>query len=145
MDDDRGRTRIADKASCLISRWRPEPNRLWHAGFKPFTPKPGAVYLLNVSFALKKDQRWASAGYEVAAAQFELPLAAPAAVANSAAMPALKLAETATNITVKGNGFAVVFNKETGTFSQLTRDGKNLLVDGGGTAVASLACAASDR
>jgi beta-galactosidase len=100
-------------------------------GFKSFTPKPGAAYHLNVSFALKKDQRWAKAGYEVAAAQLTLPQAA-AAVADSAAMSALKLIEAGTNITITGHGFQAVFDKETGTFSQLSRDGQNLLVDGAG-------------
>lgn len=100
--------------------------------FKPFTAKAGAVYLADVSFTLKKDQRWAKAGYEVAHMQFPMPQAAPAMAANAAPMPALKFAEAGTNITITGQGFQAVFDKETGTFSQLSRDGKNLLVDGAG-------------
>ena len=102
------------------------------AAFKRFTPKPGAVYYLNVSFALKKDQRWAKAGYEVAAAQFGLPQSALAEAADSAAKSALQFTEAGHTITVIGQEFQAVFDKETGTFSQLCRDGKDLLVDGAG-------------
>jgi beta-galactosidase len=101
-------------------------------GLKPFAPKPGAVCLLDVSFALKKDQRWAKAGHEVAHAQFLMPQAVPAPAANPATMPGLKLNETGKLITVAGRDFEVVFDRETGTFSQLKRDGKSLLVEGAG-------------
>jgi beta-galactosidase len=99
---------------------------------KPFTPKPGALYLMDVSFTLKKDQRWAKSGYEVAHAQFAMPQTAQAVTPNASDMPSLQLAEEGTNVTITGKGFQVVFNKDAGTFSQLIRDGKKLLVDGSG-------------
>ncbi|HLP78130.1 MAG TPA: glycoside hydrolase family 2 TIM barrel-domain containing protein, partial [Candidatus Paceibacterota bacterium] len=97
---------------------------------KPISPKPGATYLLDVSFTLKKKQLWAKAGYEVAHAQFSMPQVAPALVVT--AQPVLKLTEAGNAITVSGKGFEAVFDKETGTFSQLKRDGKELLVQGAG-------------
>ena len=41
----------------------------------------GAEYFLRVSFTLAKDELWAKAGYEVAAAQFKLPVQVPAVAA----------------------------------------------------------------
>jgi beta-galactosidase len=102
------------------------------AAFKPLAPRPGAWYALDVSFTLKKDERWAKAGYEVAHAQFSMPQTATRVAVNTAAMPELKLVEAGTNITITGKGFQVVFDKTSGTFSQLIRDGKNLLLEGAG-------------
>jgi len=101
-------------------------------GLKPFEKKPGAVYMLNVSFTLNQKQIWAKAGYEVAAAQFTMPQVAPAIAADVSAMSALQLNESGDDIKVTGSGFQIVFDKSTGTFSQLSRDGKNLLIDRGG-------------
>jgi beta-galactosidase len=100
--------------------------------FKRFSPKPGALYHLNVSYRLNKDQLWAKAGFEVAAAQFELPFAIPSPVPEVDTMPPLQLRETSQTITVTGKGFEAVFDKQTGTFAQLKRDGKDILVPGGG-------------
>jgi beta-galactosidase len=99
--------------------------------FKKIQPKPGAEYFLRVSFVLAKDQRWARAGYEMAAAQFQLPVAAPALMA-VAPMPELKLDETGGQITIAGKGFQVVFDKTQGTISQLVRDHENILAANGG-------------
>ncbi len=101
-------------------------------GFKKFTPKPGAEYDLRISFTLAKDQIWAKAGYEVAAAQFKLPQQLPAVAVNPAAMPAVHLQDTGDIITVTGKGFSVTFDKATGTIAQLVRDGKPLLIANGG-------------
>jgi beta-galactosidase len=110
----------------------PDAEQVVSLALKPITPEPGAMYLLDVSFKLKKDQRWAKAGHEVAHAQLPMPQTAPAVVANPATMPPLKFAEAGNRITISGKGFEALFNKETGTFSQLSRDGKELLVDGAG-------------
>lgn len=101
-------------------------------GLKPFTPKPGAVYLMDVSYALKKNQRWAKAGYEVAHAQFAMPQPTPAPAVSASAMPPLQFTDSGNAITVSGRAFTASFDKETGTFSQLTRDGRNLLANGAG-------------
>ncbi len=100
--------------------------------FKKFTPKPGAEYDLRVAFTLKHRELWAKAGYEIAAGQFKLPVQAPALAAPPASMPPVHLAEDDHTITVTGDGFSVSFDKTTGTISQLARDGKELLVAGGG-------------
>lgn len=100
--------------------------------FKKFQPKAGAAYHLRVSFTLAQNQLWAKKGYEVSAAQFQLPLKAEATPLAADQLPPLKLADGENQIAVTGKGFEVVFDKTTGTISQLVRDGKNLLISGGG-------------
>jgi beta-galactosidase len=100
--------------------------------YKKIAPKPGAEYFLRVAFTETKDRLWAKAGYEMAAAQFKLPVEAPASVADSANMRPVKLAQDARQITVTGNGFSIVFDKTKGTIAQLNRDGVNLLMADGG-------------
>ncbi len=105
------------------------------AAFKKITLKPGAEYFLRVSFTLAQDERWAKKGYEIAEAQFVLPVAAPASVADAAAMKPLKFDQDAEQIRITGSGFSVVFDKAEGTIRQLSRDGVNLLLPGGGPKV----------
>ncbi|HYG33245.1 MAG TPA: glycoside hydrolase family 2 TIM barrel-domain containing protein, partial [Clostridia bacterium] len=101
------------------------------ATLKPITPKPGAEYYLRVSFTLANKQQWAKAGYEVAAAQFKLPVQ-NAAVASTARVKPVTLEESGNQITVRGDGFSVVFDKAEGTLVQLARNQANLLVPQGG-------------
>jgi beta-galactosidase len=95
-------------------------------------PKPGAEYFLNLSFTMKQDDRWAKKGFEVAAAQFKLPVSRPAAFADPAAMKPVELKQDGQTATVAGDGFKVVFDKASGTMSRLERDGVNLLAPDGG-------------
>ena len=95
-------------------------------------PKPGAEYFLRVGFRLQKAESWAPAGYEVAAAQCKLPPAAPAVVASPAQMKPLALEQNERQITVRGDGFTVAFDRAEGGLSQLTRNGVSLLCAGGG-------------
>ncbi len=123
---------VIDKGSIGTLDLAPGAEQTAALGFKKFTPKPGATYDLRVSFALAKDQRWAKAGYEIAAAQFQLPTQTPAIAVNPTTMPAVQLQDRNDTITIAGKGFAVTFDKTKGTISQLTRDRKNLLVADGG-------------
>ncbi len=99
---------------------------------KKITPVPGAEYLLRVSFTLAKDQLWAKAGYEVASAQFRLPIEARTSAADTTKSKPIKLEQTEAQITVSGERFAVTFDKTDGSISKLVRDGVNLLTTGGG-------------
>jgi beta-galactosidase len=100
--------------------------------FKKFQPKAGAAYHLRVAFTLAQDERWAKKGYEIAAEQFQLPIKVEAQPLATDKLPGLKLNDAQTEITVTGQGFEVVFDKTTGTISQLVRDQKSLLIPGGG-------------
>jgi beta-galactosidase len=98
--------------------------------FGKIVPKPGADYFLRVSFTLAKNQLWAKAGFEIAAAQFKLPV--ETAAIGGGKMNALKLKQTDSQFIVDGTNFSVVFDKAEGTISQLTSKNQNLLTAGGG-------------
>jgi len=101
-------------------------------GIKKMTPNPGSEYHLRVSFELAKDEKWAKAGYEIASAQYKLPMGVAAFAQDVSTMSEVKISQTDTNITVAGKHFSVVFDKETGTLSKLVADQTNILASGGG-------------
>jgi beta-galactosidase len=91
----------------------------------------GAEYFLRISFALATDHIWAIRGFELASEQFKVPIEAPA-VKPSTTLNPVNLTQNEKEITFKGSGFTVVFDKVTGTFSNLEKNGSNiLLIDGG--------------
>jgi beta-galactosidase len=92
---------------------------------------PGAEYFLRVSFALANDQVWAKKGFEMASQQFELPVEALAVTAAPTINP-VTLIPGQTDVTVKGTGFSVVFDKVSGTFTSLEKNGVNILLKDGG-------------
>jgi beta-galactosidase len=102
------------------------------ASFKNISPKPGAEYFLRVAFTLGKDEVWAKAGFEVAAAQFKLPVEMPAIAVVAEKMKSLKLQENSSQIAVIGEGFSVIFDKTEGVISQLMQNQVNLLAANGG-------------
>ena len=110
----------------------PQAEKTLTLPIQTIAPKAGAVYHLNVSVALAKDESWAKAGYEIAGGQIEMPVAAPAPVSSLAAMKPLQLTRDGDNVSVSGDGFQVVFDAVTGAITQLARDGTNVLRPGGG-------------
>ncbi|MCS7337519.1 MAG: DUF4981 domain-containing protein [Verrucomicrobiae bacterium] len=94
---------------------------------KPFKPAPGVEYFIELSFRLKSDMPWASAGHEIAWDQFKLPDAAPAKVVKATTAPRLRLAETETNAVVFGKRFSVVFDKVAGTLASWKLDDAELV------------------
>jgi len=95
-------------------------------------PKPGTEYYLNISFTLKQATAWAEKGFEIAAAQFGLPVTIPAAVADDSSMKPLRLAQNAKSVTVTGDGFEIIFDPSSGTMVSLARNGVNVLAAKGG-------------
>jgi beta-galactosidase/evolved beta-galactosidase subunit alpha len=64
-----------------------------------------------VRFTRAEETRWAPAGFEVGAAQFDVPFQAPAPIVRPvAAMPALRWDESPTAVTAEGAGFRLVFD-----------------------------------
>ncbi|PTR01159.1 beta-galactosidase [Mucilaginibacter yixingensis] len=92
--------------------------------------KPGAEYLLHISYRLKQNTLWAKAGYEIAAEQFELPVQHALPVAHNGGQ--LNYTDNDGTITVNGGGFSVVFDKQAGTLSSLKTNGHELLQTDGG-------------
>jgi beta-galactosidase len=123
---------VIDQGAVGTLNLMPGTERSVTIGFKKFAPKAGAQYDLRVSFLLAKDQMWAKAGYEIAAEQFKLPTLIPALVRNATGMAPVHLQDAGGTIAITGKDFSVSFDKTTGAISQLVRDGKKLLIAGGG-------------
>jgi beta-galactosidase len=110
---------------------QPGASTVVHVPVSRIKPRPGKEYFLQVSLVLARNEIWAKAGYEVATAQFELPIHASAVKSAATDLPALQL-QRGERITVQGRGFSVVFDKASGKIAEISRDGKQLLVAQGG-------------
>ena len=93
-------------------------------------PKAGAEYFVRVSYTQKTKTLWADKGYEVASAQFKLPINTPPVVEPKVTQ-SIKLKQNAQSVTITGNGFLVGFDKKTGFMNQLIKNGTNLLTADG--------------
>ncbi len=89
--------------------------------------KPGAEYLLTVSFTLAKDTVWAKAGHRVAWDQLAVPWDVPATEALQAA-GTLKLNKSREAFEVAGEGFTVTFSRKSGLLESYRFGDKELLV-----------------
>ena len=88
-------------------------------------------YFLRISFSLANENVWAKKGFEIVSEQFKLPVE-DLAVKPVTAVDPVNLIQTDKEITVKGSGFTVVFDKVAGTFSNLEKNGINMLLKDGG-------------
>jgi beta-galactosidase len=93
-------------------------------------PKAGAEYFLRISYKQKEKTLWADKGFEVATAQFKLPVNTPPVVEAKVAQP-VKLVQNEQTATVSGKDFSVSFDQKTGFMNQLTQKETNLLVADG--------------
>ncbi|NOW95338.1 glycoside hydrolase family 2 TIM barrel-domain containing protein [Mucilaginibacter sp. SG564] len=94
--------------------------------------KPDAEYFLRISFTYKADKMWAKKGFEAASQQLEFPAKTIALKKDPASEQALELSNGNNEIKVKGKNFKIEFDKKTGTFSKLEKNGENVLEDNGG-------------
>jgi beta-galactosidase len=124
--------RVIDRGQLAPLQLAPGKETVLALPLKQIAPKPGALYCLNLSFKLAKTERWANAGYEVAAGQFTLPRQAPAQPIAPLNLKPLKLDDSNARIIISGEGFSVAFDKAAGVLSQLTRNRVNLLAPNGG-------------
>jgi beta-galactosidase len=99
--------------------------------YKTSKTNKGSEYFLRVSFALANDQLWAKKGFELVSEQFILPVEA-LAIKPIITMNPVNMIPGDKEITVKGSGFTVVFDKVSGTFSSLEKNGVNMLLRDGG-------------
>ena len=97
----------------------------------PFTKPPlkaGAEYWLKITSALTKNASWARQGHVVAWDQFKVPLKVPAAAGlDIAAMPPVKLRQSAEAFTVSGKDFQLAIGKTSGAIESLTFNGRQLI------------------
>lgn len=96
-------------------------------GLKPITPKPGAEYLLTVTFALADDKPWGPRGSQLAWDQFELPGTKAEAPATAENLPAIKLSEDPDDLVVSNDSFSIAIHKMSGAIASYNVGGKELL------------------
>lgn len=94
--------------------------------------KPDAEYFLRVSFVYKADKMWAKKGFEAASQQLEFPAKNIVLKKDPASEQTLELSNGNSEIKVKGKNFKIEFDKKTGTFDKLEKNGENVLEDNGG-------------
>ncbi|MBS7564799.1 DUF4981 domain-containing protein [Mucilaginibacter sp. Bleaf8] len=95
-------------------------------------PKAGAEYHIRVSFELADAEQWAPKGFEVAWQQIPVPVKTPLLSAKSLDKGTLTLKENNDVIDITGKTFALSFSRKDGTFTKMVKNGKNVLLPGGG-------------
>ncbi len=93
-------------------------------------PKAGAEYFLRISYRQKENTLWAEKGYEVATAQFRLPINTPPIVSAKITQP-VTLLQNEQLVKVSGKDFYVSFDKKTGFIDQLVKNKNNLITPNG--------------
>ncbi len=93
--------------------------------------KPGAEYWLDFSFKLSRNEIWADAGFEIAAAQFKIPFPVPShPAADTSSIPGLSLSDAGDSLVVNNTNLRLVFNKKSGTILSYEYAGLKLLETG---------------
>ena len=115
-----------------IPRIMPGKEAIVSIPFKIAKVNQGSEYFLNISFSLAADQLWAKKGFEIASQQFLIPVKNITPDTKTAAMNPVRLTVTDNEINIAGTGFTVVFDKQSGTFSRLEKNGINILRSDGG-------------
>ena len=95
---------------------------------KDINIKTGAKYYLNISYKLKYSTPFAQSGYELANAQFILPFYKEGA--NILPYGSLNLQEKCGVLFIEGNNFEMQFDLVKGYIKNITRDNKNIILDG---------------
>jgi len=119
-----------DKGTIKFRQINPRGIGWANIPYKVEHPKAGAEYFVRVSYTQKEKTLWADKGFEVAVAQFKLPVNTPPVVETKAKQP-VKLVQNAESVTVSGKKFSVRFDKKTGFMDQLAQNGINLLAADG--------------
>jgi beta-galactosidase len=101
-------------------------------GLPALTAEPGVEYFLNVSFALRREVKWAPRGFEIAWEQWPLPLPATPPVPPStsdvpAASTPLWMVDSAPFVRISGRDFALVFDRLNGVMTSYAYRGVTLL------------------
>ena len=88
----------------------------------------GATYYLNISYVLKNDLNWAKANYELATAQFELPIK----IEKLKIYPnsSLEIIKDNYKLIAKGDEFKVVFDLVKGNIIEIVKDNYKIVEKG---------------
>ena len=93
-------------------------------------PDMEGMYHLNLSLEMKEATVWANAGHVVAREQIPLRYGKPTLMAADTKPSTLSVNESATQINVKGEGFTFAISKQTGAVTELSYNGKPIIVTG---------------
>lgn len=93
----------------------------------PEVSKQSAEYILTVSLHLKNDTIWAQKGHELTFEQFVIPTGKAALENPSVNFPETKVQVGENDVTIKGECFHVVFNKNNGALESYSFNGTHLL------------------
>ncbi|CQR47249.1 Beta-galactosidase [Paraliobacillus sp. PM-2] len=89
----------------------------------------GAEYFVNVSFYLSESTNWADKGHEIARGQMKLSDRETESIDETNMNP-MEVTEDGNLLTVKGDYFDIVFDKEQGTISNYHYNGVEIIKDG---------------
>ena len=84
-------------------------------------PEPGVEYFLNIKARLKFGWNMLEAGAELAAEQLKLPVFVAAEQMDVTVFPKLSIAETEQVLTIKGEDFAMGFDKTAGVMTRFAK------------------------
>lgn len=88
----------------------------------------GADYYVNFSYVLKEDCKWAKAGYELATAQFKLPI--ESGKIEVVPVGDLVVEKNEYKLIAKGNNFNVTFDLVKGNIIEIIKDGVRIVEEG---------------
>ena len=91
--------------------------------------QPDKEYQLNIYYQLKNEEPFLPKGYEIAAEQFVVS-SLPAKVFYPASKAKLKVEQTATQCSITGNNFSVVFNLQQGILASYKLKGQEIIQQG---------------
>ncbi len=109
----------------------PQTSKIVTVNYGTVTPQAGVEYWLEISIQLAQATLWADAGHEAAWEQLQVPFTTdPISPVDPSQMPALTMNDSGNEVTVSNADLTVVFDKTTGTLSQYTYKGTDLIVEG---------------
>ena len=95
----------------------------------PETTNPNSEYLITFRALLKEDTLWGAAGEVIAVEQFPLQLETEWVSPDEADAPAIETSEDDAALRVSGDGFSVVFDKQSGGVKEYTYEGETIVTD----------------
>jgi beta-galactosidase len=110
-----------------------DPGKSAHAVIPIEEPgvEPGADYRLRIGFSLRKDERFAGKGHEVAWEQMKVPFEVPTRPFMALeGMAPMSVEETVDRLAIQGQDFSVAFDRTTGMLVSLVY-GDKTMIDGG--------------
>ena len=90
-------------------------------------PKPGVEYFLTIQVKTKYKKPLIPKGHLVAWEQFKLPIYRKPIITNPSELSAINLFKNDKGIEIYGQGFKVIFSRESGQLSQYSVDGIDLI------------------